>query len=80
MRDVEAGVQRALKQLVGFERIHLKKGEEKTVRFTLTAEQLSYYDVAGGKFIVEPGKFDVMIGASSDDVRAKDSFEVVAAG
>lgn len=80
VRDVEAGVQRPLKQLVGFERIHLKKGEEKTVRFTLTAESFSYYDVAGGKFIVEPGKFDVMIGASSDDVRAKDSFEVVAPG
>jgi beta-glucosidase len=77
VRDVEASLQRPMKQLAGFERIHLKKGEEKTVGFTLTAESFSYYDVAGGKFIVEPGRFDVMIGASSDDIRAKDSFEVV---
>ena len=71
VRDVEASVKRPKKELRGFERISLKPGERKTVSFTLPAEKLSFYDVKSKSFVVEPGQFEVMIGSSSEDIRAK---------
>ncbi len=76
IRDVQSSVQRPLKQLRRFKRIHLKKGEKKTVSFVLTQEDLSYYDVSSGRFVVEPGEFEIMVGSSSDDIRLKRSFGV----
>jgi len=42
----------------------------------LTEKELSFYNVNKKKFVVEPGKFEVLIGASSRDIRLKDGFEV----
>ena len=44
--------------------------------FTLDSSSLSYFDDASHTWIVEPGKFDVLVGSSSDDIRSKVSFEV----
>ncbi len=41
-----------------------------------TPEDLSYYDVSSGRFVVEPGEFEIMVGSSSDDIRLKKSFGV----
>ncbi len=60
------------KVLRGFERVHLKKGETKTVTFKLKPADLSFY--YKGKFITEPGKFNVFIGSSSEDIRLKGNF------
>ncbi len=60
------------KVLRGFERIHLKKGEEKEVKFTLRPSDLAFY--YNGKFITEPGKFNVYIGSSSQDIRLSGDF------
>lgn len=56
------------KNLRGFERVHLKPGESKTIRFILTEHDLSLLD-AEMKRVVEPGWFKIMIGSSSEDTR-----------
>ena len=65
IRDVVASVARPVKELRGFERVTLKAGESKTVRFTLTPADLGLYDVRM-KFVVEPGVFQVFAGTSSE--------------
>jgi beta-glucosidase len=76
VRDVQASTPRPVKSLKGFKRITLAPGEKKTVQFTLTPEDLSMVDAAGN-WVVEPGKFEVMAGASSEDIRLTGGFEVV---
>jgi len=64
------------KSLRGFERIHLKPGETKTVAFTLNPDDLALWD-RNMRFVVEPGKFKVMIGSGSEDIRLTGDFEIV---
>ncbi len=62
----------ARKQLREFDRISLKKGEEKTVEFELSVEEdMRYYDSMQRSYMVEPGDFEIQIGASSEDIRLK---------
>lgn len=63
------------KQLRGFERIPLESGETKTVRFTLKPKDLSLLDKDFNR-VVEPGDFDIMIGASSTDIRLRKTLRV----
>jgi beta-glucosidase len=63
------------KNLRGFERIHLKPGERKSVTFTLTHDDLGLWD-RQMHFVVEPGKFKVMIGSGSEDIRLSGQFEI----
>jgi beta-glucosidase len=60
-------------QLRGFERVHLNKGETKTVHFELSPNDLKLYD-KNMNWIVEPGVFEVQIGSSSEDIRIKKEF------
>lgn len=76
IRDVVGSVTTPVKQLRGFERIELKPGEKRTVRFTLTPDDLSLLD-RNMKRVVEPGEFRVMIGRSAEDIRLRGSFEVI---
>jgi len=62
--------------LRGFERVPLKAGETKEVKFTLTSQDLGLWN-RHNEFVVEPGFFEVRIGASSQDIRLKDRFEIV---
>ena len=68
--DLVASVTRPVKQLVGFARLHLGPGATARVRFTLDPSQLAYFDAAM-RFVVEPGAFRIMVGASSEDIRAE---------
>jgi beta-glucosidase len=74
IRDYAASIVRPVKELKGFEKIELKSGETKTVNFTLTAKELSFYN-AEGKLILEPGKFSVFTGGNSKETQQVD-FEV----
>lgn len=74
IRDYAASIVRPVKELKGFEKIELKPGETKTVNFTLTAKELSFYN-ADGKLILEPGKFSVFTGSNSKETQQAD-FEV----
>jgi len=68
LRDEVASTVQPNKQLKHFERLFLKKGEQKMVRFILTPNDLSVVN-PDLKTVVEPGTFKVMVGASSDDIR-----------
>ena len=68
VHDLVASIARPVKELKGFERIHLAAGESKTVTFTIGADQLSFYN-ADLKKVVEPGDFDIMVGSNSRDVK-----------
>lgn len=68
IRDVAASVVRPVKELKGFQKVFLKKGEAKEVRFLLTADDLRFYNDRL-QFIYEPGEFRLYIGGSSNDVK-----------
>lgn len=69
IRDVAASIIRPVKELKGFERVFLKKGESKVVTFTLGNKELSFLN-ANGDAVLETGKFEVFVGANSRDVLA----------
>jgi len=71
IRDHAASVVRPVKELKGFEKIQLRAGESKTISFTLTARELSFYN-AEGKRVLEPGKFSVFVGGNSRDTQQVD--------
>ena len=76
IRDLVSSVAQPLKQLKGFQRIHLKAGEQKEVSFLITPDLLKMLNDKM-KWVVEPGDFRIMIGASSKDIRLRDILEVV---
>ena len=61
-----SSIARPVKELRGFQRIHLKAGEQRRVTFCIDREQLQYLN-AQGEPVLEPGIFDIMIGTNSDD-------------
>lgn len=65
IQDKVGSVVRPVKELKGFQKFKLEPGASKTLEFTLTEKELGFYDNQG-KFIVEPGDFNVMIGTSSE--------------
>jgi len=72
IRDKVASITRPVQELKGFEKINLKASESKVVNFTLGQAELGFYNNQG-KYIVENGEFDIMVGGSSA-VTIKDSF------
>ncbi|WP_246193432.1 glycoside hydrolase family 3 protein [Pseudoxanthomonas suwonensis] len=69
--------ERALKELRGFQRVHLQPGESRTLSFTVVPERdLRVYDEAAGRYTVDPGRYEVQVGASSADIRASVPLEV----
>jgi beta-glucosidase len=65
IRDRVGSITRPIKELKGFKRIHIKKGESADVEFTLNGEDLAFFN--GKVTATEPGKFDVWIGTNSDE-------------
>ena len=76
LRDKVGSVVRPVKELKGFEKIHLNVGETKTVTFVIDNQLISFYN-AKLEFGSEPGEFDLMVGSSSADIRLKDVFELI---
>ena len=66
IRDVVSSVTRPVKELKGFQRITLQPGETKTVALDITPDSLAFYDTAMN-YVVEPGKFEILLGNSSRD-------------
>jgi beta-glucosidase len=75
LHDITASVSRPVKELKGFQRVFLNVGETKKVSFFITPGMLEFYNADMIKAI-EPGKYDVMIGGSSNDV-VSGTFEIV---
>lgn len=74
-RDVISSVTTYEKNLAGFERIHLRPGETQTVTFTLDRKHFELLN-ADMKWVVEPGEFSIMAGASSEDIRLSGVLQV----
>ncbi|MGA2065447.1 MAG: glycoside hydrolase family 3 C-terminal domain-containing protein, partial [Thermoguttaceae bacterium] len=75
IEDLVASVATPVEQLRGFTKLALEPGETKTCSFKLTPDDLALYDV-NLKRVVEPGRFRVMVGASSTDIRLTGEFQV----
>jgi beta-glucosidase len=75
VKDEFGSVTRPVKELKGFKKIALKKGEKKTVEFDLSTDDLRFYNI-DMKFVAEPGDFEVSVGGSSD-AGLKDKFVLV---
>ncbi len=75
IRDLVGSTTRPVKELKGFQKVFLKKGETKDVTFTITEEDLKFYDF-DLNFVAEPGQFEVFIGTHSD-TQNKMLFELV---
>ena len=76
MNDEEASVERPVKELKAFQKVFLKPGEKKKVTWILDKSALSYYDVGKKDWVAESGKFNVLIGSSSRDIRLNGVFEL----
>lgn len=76
LRDRVGSVVRPVKELKDFVKIGLRPGETKTVQFIITKEKLSFYN-DHLEWIAEPGLFDLMIGAASNDIRQQEMFELI---
>lgn len=69
VRDRESRLVRPVKELKGFAKVSLQPGETKTVTFDLDFRAFAYFDPAYHQWVTEDGQFDILVGASSADIR-----------
>lgn len=74
--DIESTLYRPQKELKGFQKVFLKAGEQKDVTLTLDSRAFSYYNVNIRDWHIESGDFEILVGASSRDIRLKDTVNV----
>ncbi len=72
--DEKASVLRPVKELKGFRKVSLRPGETAEVTFTITPDDLKFFDEKSHSWIAEPGKFKAIIGSSSTDLKATIDF------
>jgi beta-glucosidase len=77
VRDVAASVSRPPKELKGFAKVALAPGQTKTVTLTLDPRALAYWHEAEHAWVAEAGEFEVLLGSSSADIRARAKFSLV---
>ena len=70
-RHVHSVVPQPKLALCGFARVHLKRGESSKVMIEVPAQNLRYWDTQKKQYVVEPGDYEILIGAASDDIRLK---------
>jgi beta-glucosidase len=76
LKDKFGSVVRPVLELRDFQKVKLNAGESKTIEFTIDKEKLSFYNNKL-EWVAEPGDFEVMIGASSADIKLRSDFELV---
>ena len=76
VKHLDSKVVRPVKELKGFKRIEVKAGNVQRVQLTLSADQLAYWDETKHRFVVEPGKIELLIGSSSADVKLSSTITV----
>jgi beta-glucosidase len=74
LRDLAASLPRPEKELAAFEKLTLEPGETRTARFRLEPRAFAYYDPERGDWFAEAGDFEIWIGRSSRDIRARAGF------
>ncbi|MBD3230704.1 MAG: glycosyl hydrolase [Candidatus Lokiarchaeota archaeon] len=75
IEDVESSVERPPKELKGFKKLYLEPNESKTVKFEITMDDLSYYDVKSNSWKAEKGEYKILIGSSSRNILLDDTIE-----
>jgi beta-glucosidase len=65
--------------LCGFKRIHLASGGKTEVTIDIPAERLRYWDTTKSQYVVAPGRYELLIGAASDDVRLRTRLNIAEA-
>ena len=73
VRDVKSTFARPEKELKAFEKVELQPKQTKTITFTLDREAFWYFDVVQNAWSIEPGEFEILVGASSRDIRLSGS-------
>ena len=71
--DPISTVSKPVKELKHFSKVFLKAGESKEITFTITPEDLSYFNVMLHEWVAEPGRYDLYVGSSSRDIRLQTS-------
>ena len=74
--DYESSVDRPVKELKEFAKYEIKAGGKKKVEFKLHKEAFGFFDVNKGCFVVEPGRFYIMIGTSSEKINIKEEINI----
>jgi beta-glucosidase len=77
LHDVASSLDRPPRELKGFARVELEPGQSETVTFTLDESAMSFFDPGQDDWVAEAGEFEVLIGASSRDIRMKESFRLL---
>ena len=76
IHDVKSSVDRPKKELKGFQKVYLQPGENKDVTITINQEALSFYDESSSSWKAEAGKFEALVGNTSDNLKLKKVFEL----
>lgn len=76
LHDKVGSLARPVKELKDFAKVFLKAGGKKTIQFFINQDKLSFYNQLLQR-VAEPGEFELMIGASAEDIKLKDSFELI---
>lgn len=77
VQDIQASAERPVKELKNFKKVFLKPGEKKELGFELDKNALSFYDIVSKDWTAEKGKFKVLIGSSSKDIRLSGEFALM---
>ena len=72
--DLEASVERPVKELKAFQKVFLQPGETQQVNLTIDKGALSFYDEANSRWTAEPGAFEALVGTASDKIISRCSF------
>lgn len=76
VKDLTSKEPQPIKSLKGFKRVHIGKGESQTVEISLPVESLRYFDVKKNDYVVEPGKYEIQVGPSSEDIKLRKAITV----
>ncbi|MBN1259497.1 MAG: glycoside hydrolase family 3 C-terminal domain-containing protein [Anaerolineae bacterium] len=76
--DVASSVPQPIQALKAFRRVRLMAGERRTLTFELPVQHLAFFDEAAGTWVVEPGAFEIRVGASAQDIRLAGTLTVTA--
>lgn len=71
VKDCKVSVPRPLKELKGYEKVFLKKGETKRITILLNEDAFSFYDTDKKNFVIEKGDFEILVGPSSSELPLK---------
>ena len=76
VNDVKASVERPVRELKGFNKVYLEPGQSRKLTFTLTPQDLSFFDAESHSWKLEPGEFHILIGTSSENLPVDLAFNV----